>query len=102
MHARFGLVMFMAYAAFEALAQAPPEATFRTGVKLVQVNVIAQDKQGKPVSDLKRDEFQLLDNGSPQEIRLFLSETEKSSPLPAERSAPNTFTNLTPSPTGSR
>jgi VWFA-related protein len=59
-----------------AVAQEAP--TFRSSTELVQVSVIAEDKQGKPVVDLRREEFQVFDNGLPQEIRLFLSETEKS------------------------
>ncbi len=73
----------------------PPGTAFRTGVKLVQVSVIAQDRQGKPVADLRREEFQILDNGSPQEIRLFLSATQKPGPTPSEPKAFNTFTNQT-------
>jgi VWFA-related protein len=73
-------------------AGALPPTTFRTGVQLVQVRVIAQDKDGKPVTDLRQEEFQLLDNGLSQDIRLFLNESERSSiarpPLP-----PGTFTN---------
>ena len=71
---------------------APPPAVFQTGVQLVQVRVIAEDKDRKPVTDLRQEEFRLLDNGLPQDIRLFLNESERSSvappPLP-----PGTFTN---------
>jgi VWFA-related protein len=71
---------------------APPPAVFQTGVQLVQVRVVAEDKDGKPVTDLRQEEFQLLDNGLSQDIRLFLNESERSSiarpPLP-----PGTFTN---------
>jgi VWFA-related protein len=63
------------------------------------VSVVAQDKQGKPVADLRREEFQILDNGSPREIRLFLADT--SNPSPPEARAPNTFTNRIASSAGS-
>lgn len=57
--------------------QAPaPDAVFRTATKLVQVSVIAQNKAGLPVADLRREEFQLFDNGIPQETRLFLTDLE--------------------------
>lgn len=73
-------------------ADAPPPETFRTGIELVQVRVIAEDKDGKPVTDLRQDEFRVLDNGVQQDIRVFLNESERSSvaspPLP-----PGTFTN---------
>ncbi len=74
-----------------------PAPIFRAGTELVQVSVVALDKQGKPVADLRRDEFQIFDNGMPQEVRLFLSETEKSGlaapPVTAAIDAPNTFSN---------
>jgi VWFA-related protein len=69
-----------------------PEAVFKATTKLVQVSVIAQDKQGKPVADLRREEFQIFDNGSPQGIRLFLAETDKSNAA-LDTKAPGTFTN---------
>jgi VWFA-related protein len=76
-----------------AAAQTPPNEspTFRAGTELVQVSVVAQDKRGKPVPDLLRDEFQIFDNGTPREVRLFLS--EKSNPSPPQPLPPNTFAN---------
>lgn len=73
------------------IAQAPP-AVFQSSTQLLQIRVIAEDKDGKPVTDLRRDEFQLRDNGSPQDLRLFLNESERLDvalpPVP-----PGTFTN---------
>jgi VWFA-related protein len=93
---RLGLGLFMAGVAFGT-----QDPTFQTAVKLVQVSVIAQDKQGKPVVDLRREEFQILENGTPQEIRLFLTETEKSNPPALKLKPPNTFTNQVAPPAGS-
>jgi VWFA-related protein len=70
---------------------APDSAVFRASTRLVQVNVIAQDKDGKPVTDLRRDEFQIFDNAAPQEIRLFLADV--SEPSAAAARAQGTFTN---------
>lgn len=70
---------------------APPDAVFRATTKLVQLSVIAQDKNGVPVADLRREDFTILDNGSPQEIRVFL--TEAADPAPPRTLPPNTFTN---------
>jgi VWFA-related protein len=56
-----------------AAQQSPPNPTFRTGTELVQVSVVAQDKSGKPVADLRREDFQIFDNGAPQNIALFLA-----------------------------
>lgn len=55
-----------------AAAQTPTEPTFRTGTELVQVSVVAQDKDGKPIADLRREDFQIFDNSRQQDIRLFL------------------------------
>jgi hypothetical protein len=61
---RFGL--FIAISA--ALAgQVPNDPTFHATTKLVQVSVVAHDSKGAPVPDLRREEFQVLDNGVPQE-----------------------------------
>jgi hypothetical protein len=47
-----------------------------------------------------RENFQILDNGTPQEIRLFLSENAE--PPPPETRAPGTFTNRIAAADGSR
>jgi len=44
----------------------------------VQLNVIALDKKGEPIEGLKREDFTLLDNGKPQNITLFASESDSS------------------------
>jgi VWFA-related protein len=88
----FVRLLFLGSAIASAQEPAPPP-TFRGGVQFVQVSVIASDKRGKPVADLRREDFQLLDNGSPREIRLFLTEQEKPTLAAPERKAPGTFTN---------
>jgi len=90
-----GFLCVVASSAFgqQAPTAGSPDATFRTTTKLIQVSVVAQDKQGKPVLDLRREEFQIFDNGSPQNIQLFLAETEKSNLVAPEAGARNTFTN---------
>jgi hypothetical protein len=75
-----------------------PDSVFVATTKLVQVSVIAQDKIGRPVVDLRREEFQLLDNGAPQEIRLFLPEVERTDRPPVPPS--NAFTNQVVSSSG--
>lgn len=71
--------------------RASPPATFHTGTQLVQVSVVAQDSAGKAVADLRREDFQVFDNGAPQEIRLFLAENFSAGPAEAEQ--PGTFSN---------
>jgi VWFA-related protein len=47
------------------------QPTFRTGVNFVRVDVIASDKDGKPVADLKQGDFEVLEDGKPQAIETF-------------------------------
>jgi len=55
----------------------PPQGTIRSEVSLVNINFNALDKKGKPVNGLKEEDFQIFENGVPQEIEFF-SETGKS------------------------
>ena len=71
---RRGIVVAFSLAIIAAAQQSPPDPTFRTGTELVQVSVIAQDKDGTAVEDLRREDFQIFDNGAQQEIRLFLAD----------------------------
>src|SRR5262249_162551 len=56
---------------------------FKVESQLVLVNVVARDKQGKPVTDLKRDDFTILEDGKPQRIASFDFENLDSTPLAA-------------------
>jgi VWFA-related protein len=47
----------------------PPVVRFRNTVRLVEVDVVAKDKHGKPVADLEAQDFTLFDNGQPQKIK---------------------------------
>jgi VWFA-related protein len=44
---------------------------FRTGAELVRVDVVVLDKKGVPVTNLTAEDFELEDEGEPQEIRSF-------------------------------
>jgi VWFA-related protein len=58
-----------------SVPQATPDpGVIHTGTHVVLVNVVAQDKHGKPVSDLSRGDFVLRDNGREQKIGLFALE----------------------------
>jgi len=60
----------------------PP--TFRVRVNLVLARVVVRDAQGKIVRDLKKEDFQLLDNRKPQTITYFAAESPDSSkPAPS-------------------
>jgi hypothetical protein len=45
--------------------------TFSTEVELVTVDVVVTDKKNASVTDLKRDDFTILEDGKPQEISTF-------------------------------
>jgi VWFA-related protein len=69
--------MFLAVAAAGAVsAQDSSDAKFSTDVKVVNVLATVHDKQGKIVSDLTKDDFDLLEEGRPQTIRYFTRETD--------------------------
>lgn len=53
-------------------------ATFKVRVNLVLVRVVVRDAQGKIVSNLGKENFQLFDNGKPQVISAFSAETPES------------------------
>lgn len=47
----------------------PP--TFQSKVNVVLVPVVVRDKHGHPIRSLKKDDFQVFDNGKPQAISSF-------------------------------
>jgi VWFA-related protein len=52
------------------------EATFTTGVKVVNVLATVRTKKNEIVRDLTKDDFTLTENGRPQTIRYFSKETD--------------------------
>ena len=96
-----------AQTATTALPQAPPQdsaatsptAVLRTATRLVQLNVIVEDKKGRLVDNLKQEDFTLLDNGKPQAISLFSTgsasprESSSAAGVAKNRLAPNVFGN---------
>ncbi|HLX45341.1 MAG TPA: VWA domain-containing protein [Bryobacteraceae bacterium] len=51
-----------------ALAQ---DATFKSDTKLVIVDLTVRDKSGRPITNLTKDDVELLEDGVRQEIRVF-------------------------------
>ena len=76
-----GCVFAVSAAMLTAPAQEP--------VKLVRLNVVAVDAQGKPVGDLAADDFHITDEGRPETIALF----HAGGFGPANGSNPGEFTN---------
>jgi VWFA-related protein len=71
-------------------------ATFKVRVNLVLVRVVVRDAQGKVVPNLRKEDFQLMDNRKPQVISSFSVETPESlalkpvAPVAGEEAAANT------------
>jgi VWFA-related protein len=57
------------------LATHDEPATFRTGVNLVLVPVVARDRDGRSIGSLHKEDFQLFDKNKPQMITRFSMET---------------------------
>src|SRR5205809_4899338 len=57
--------------------------TFKSETELVLVNVVARDKQGNLVQDLKREDFIILEDGKAQTVSSFDYEHIDSAPLPS-------------------
>jgi VWFA-related protein len=71
-----------------------PEVVLKATTRLVQVSVIVQ-RHGQPVADLKKEDFQLRENGKPQKIDLFNVEATEKATLPqaAKPLPPGIYTN---------
>ena len=54
-----------------------PSTTFRSGTALVEVDIIVKDKDGHFVSGLTADDFEVLEEGRPQQIQHFYLVTER-------------------------
>jgi VWFA-related protein len=60
-----------------AQAPAPQTPTFKAGTSLVEVDIIARDKDGRFVSGLTADDFEVLEEGKQQRIEHFYLVTEQ-------------------------
>jgi VWFA-related protein len=57
---------------------------FRGGINFVRVDVIVSDKKQQPVTDLKQTEFEVLEDGKPQQIQQFTMIKVDGTPKPGE------------------
>jgi VWFA-related protein len=68
--------------------------TLRVTSRLVDVGIVAYDKKGHPVKDLKAEDFEIYDNGRKQEVRSFSQYVSEATAVPAVAAAPeHSFTN---------
>jgi VWFA-related protein len=71
-------------------SQDQPRPTFRTEANYVRVDVYATTKDGVPIDDLRRDEFELLEDRVPQTIDQFATVRIRGGGPPTARSDPRT------------
>ncbi len=76
---------------FQGAPQKAP--ALRVTTRLVQVNVIVQDKKGAPVAGLTKDDFTLFDRGQQQELAFFSQERSSERAATTRSLAPNEFSN---------
>ncbi len=87
-----------------ALPEGPAQTTgqasdvrFRINARLVDVNVVALDKKGRPITDLKPEDFEIYDDGVKQNVHSFgRANTESAAEpeaAPAAAAKPGTFSN---------
>jgi VWFA-related protein len=79
---------------------------FRTTARLVQVDVVVTDKQGRPLPGLKAEDFTVLQDGKPQRVRVFephagsaAQQTAGGSSEASPKLPPNTYSNHPSAPT---
>ncbi len=66
----------------------------RSNTRLVQVSVVVHDRSGNPITNLKKEDFQVFDEGRPQEMAFFGSESPVSpAAVTPGHLPPNFFTN---------
>jgi Ca-activated chloride channel family protein len=66
--------LFFVMAGSALLSQQEP--TFRTGTRTVPVYATVTDADGRLVTDLARDDFEIYDNGKRQEVTVFANEVQ--------------------------
>jgi len=65
---RVALAVFLAFTVPHTVS---PQVTFRSGVELTTFAVAATDKKGNIVTDLTRDDFELIEDGRTQRAEHF-------------------------------
>lgn len=88
--------MATALLAGAVLLRAQELPTFRTGVDAVSVDAFVTDRTGRVVSDLRQDEFDILEDGKPQQLTSFALvdiPIERPDPYSATAPEPDVATN---------
>src|SRR5580698_6978262 len=65
----------------------------QSDLRLMDLNVVAMDDHGRPVTDLNADDFQISDAGKPQKISFFRRNSEGNGQRQARAASPDQFSN---------
>src|SRR5262245_53854255 len=77
-----------------AYAQEDGVVRLQVETRVVQVSVAVKDASGRPVRDLRQEDFTVTDGGKQRVIALFSGEQELAGPTPRPSSLPpNVFSN---------
>jgi hypothetical protein len=68
-----------------ALVLAQERPTFRSAARTVYIYATVQDKDGRLVTNLTRDDFEIFDNGQPQAVTVFENDPQKITMAPWTR-----------------
>jgi VWFA-related protein len=71
MVSRLGTALLVCACAAHALFAQAPQPTFRVQVEAIEIDASVTDASGRVVTDLTRDDFEVLENGKPQTITSF-------------------------------
>jgi hypothetical protein len=93
MSATAALLLTLAVFPQGAVAQRQVPGTIRSGITIVPIDVRVVDRDGKPITDLKQEDFTIVEDGVTQTIRQFAAqaltpETAVPGARPPMRSSP--------------
>lgn len=74
-----------------------PSAVLKIKTRLVVVDVVARDSKGAPVTDLKQEDFTVVEDGKEQKVRIFSFQHPETAPVqatPSPARAANIVDNL--------
>ncbi|MFT3744008.1 MAG: VWA domain-containing protein [Pyrinomonadaceae bacterium] len=67
----------------------PSNGTVRVSTNLIQIDISVTDKNGRPIRDLKPDDFEIYENEKKQEVSNFAFIAEANRPDKPEQADPN-------------
>jgi len=101
----FLALMLLSFPAESLPSQTPAadQPTFKATTREVVVDVVVTGSKGEPVNGLRKEQFQVIEDGKPQTIGFFEEHGARSSQtgsLPAPpKMPPNVYSNVPPAPT---